>query len=103
VQIEVGGKTEMGSSLGNGPVNALDNALRRALSVFFPEVGNIKLLDFKVRVIDATTTTAAKVRVLIESTDGEDVWTTVGVSFDIIEACLQALQDSYEYKLLKSF
>ena len=103
VQIEVGGKTEMGSSLGNGPVNALDNALRRALSVFYPEVDKLKLLDFKVRVIDATTTTAAKVRVLIESTDGVDVWTTVGVSFDIIEACLQALQDSYEYKLLKSF
>ena len=103
VQIEVGGKTEMGSSLGNGPVNALDNALRRALSTFYPAVKDIKLLDFKVRVIDATTTTAAKVRVLIESTDGEDVWTTVGVSFDIIEASLQALQDSYEYKLLKSF
>lgn len=103
VQIEVGGKTEMGSSLGNGPVNALDNALRRALSVFYPEVGNMKLLDFKVRVIDATTTTAAKVRVLMESTDGVDVWTTVGVSCDIIEACLQALQDSYEYKLLNSF
>ncbi|MBR4256813.1 MAG: citramalate synthase, partial [Clostridia bacterium] len=103
VQIEVGGKTEIGSSLGNGPVNALDNALRRALSLFYPEVDKLKLLDFKVRVIDATTTTAAKVRVLIESTDGVDVWTTVGVSFDIIEACLQALQDSYEYKLLKSF
>lgn len=102
VQIEVGGKTEMGSSLGNGPVNALDNALNRALSVFYPEVKNMKLLDFKVRVIDATTTTAAKVRVLMESTDGNDVWTTVGVSFDIIEACLQALQDSYEYKLLNS-
>jgi len=103
VQIEVGGRTEMGSSLGNGPVNALDNALRRALSVFYPEVNDIKLLDFKVRVIDATTTTAAKVRVLIESTDGEDVWTTVGVSFDVIEASLQALLDCYEYKLLKSF
>ncbi|MBQ7700535.1 MAG: citramalate synthase [Clostridia bacterium] len=102
VQIEVGGKTEMGSSLGNGPVNALDNALNRALSVFYPEVRDMKLLDFKVRVIDATTTTAAKVRVLMESTDGNDVWTTVGVSFDIIEACLQALQDSYEYKLLNS-
>lgn len=100
VQIEVGGKTEMGSSLGNGPVNALDNALRRALSVFYPEVKDMKLLDFKVRVIDANTTTAAKVRVLIESTDGAGVWTTVGVSCDIIEACLQALQDSYEYKLL---
>ena len=103
VQIEVGGKTEMSSSLGNGPVNALDNALRRALSVFYPEVKNMKLLDFKVRVIDATTTTAAKVRVLMESTDGANVWTTVGVSCDIIEACLQALQDSYEYKLLNSF
>lgn len=103
VQIEAGGRTEMGCSLGNGPVNALDNALRRALSTFYPEVENIKLVDFKVRVIDATTTTAAKVRVLMESTDGEENWTTVGVSFDIIEACLQALQDSYEYKLLNIF
>lgn len=103
VQIETDGKTEMACSLGNGPVNALDNALRKALSVFYPEVGNMKLVDFKVRVIDATTTTAAKVRVLMESTDGTENWTTVGVSFDIIEACLQALQDSYEYKLLNIF
>ena len=93
----------MGSSLGNGPVNALDNALRRALSTFYPEVRDLKLVDFKVRVIDATTTTAAKVRVLMESTDGKENWTTVGVSFDIIEACLQALQDSYEYKLMNIF
>ncbi|MBO4868755.1 MAG: citramalate synthase [Clostridia bacterium] len=102
VQIEAAGRTEMASSLGNGPVNALDNALRRALSVFYPEVKSIKLVDFKVRVIEASTTTAAKVRVLMESTDGKENWTTVGVSCDIIEACLQALQDSYEYKLINS-
>ena len=102
VQIEVGGKTEMGTSLGNGPVNALDKALRRALRAFYPVIDEMSLSDFKVRVIDSTTTTAAKVRVLIESTDGKENWTTVGVSFDIIDACLQALTDSFEYKLLKS-
>ena len=102
VQIEVGGKTEMGTSLGNGPVNALDKALRRALRAFYPVIDEMSLSDFKVRVIDSTTTTAAKVRVLIESTDNKEPWTTVGVSFDIIEACLQALTDSFEYKLLKS-
>lgn len=98
--IEVDGKTEMSASLGNGPVNALDLALRRALTVFYPEVGDMHLVDFKVRVIDASTTTAAKVRVLIETTDGTDSWTTVGVSFDIIEACFTALIDSFEYKLM---
>ena len=102
VQIEVGGRTEMATSLGNGPVNALDNALRRALRVFYPVIDEMSLSDFKVRVIDSTTTTAAKVRVLIESTDNRETWTTVGVSCDIIDACLQALTDSFEYKLLKS-
>lgn len=102
VQIQVGDKKETAASLGNGPVNALDCALRRALAVFYPEVADIHLTDFKVRVIDNTTTTAAKVRVLIETTDGDDSWTTVGVSYDIIEACFSALTDSFEYKLLKS-
>lgn len=100
IQIEVDGKTETSASLGNGPVNALDLALRRALTVFYPSVEEMKLVDFKVRVIDASTTTAAKVRVLIETTDGKEVWTTVGVSYDIIEACFTALIDSFEYKLM---
>lgn len=102
IQIKVGDKTEITAALGNGPVNALDSALRRALSVFYPCVGEMTLADFKVRVIDSGTTTAAKVRVLIESTDGVENWTTVGVSYDIIEACFTALTDSFEYKLSKT-
>ena len=102
IQIKVGDKTEVSASLGNGPVNALDTALRRALCVFYPQVSDMKLADFKVRVIDSGTSTAAKVRVLIESTDGVENWTTVGVSHDIIEACFTALVDSFEYKLSNS-
>ena len=85
--------------MGNGPVNALDNALRKALMVFYPEVRTIELTDFKVRVIDQSSTTAARVRVLIDSSDGESVWTTIGVSNDVIEASFIALVDSFEYKL----
>lgn len=102
IQIKVGDKTETSASLGNGPVNALDTALRRALCVFYPQVSEMTLADFKVRVIDSGTTTAAKVRVLIESTDGKENWTTIGVSHDIIEACFTALVDSFEYKLSNS-
>ncbi len=102
IQIKVGDKTEVSASLGNGPVNALDTALRRALCVFYPQVSEMRLADFKVRVIDSGTSTAAKVRVLIESTDGVENWTTVGVSHDIIEACFTALVDSFEYKLSNS-
>ncbi len=99
IQIEVDGKTEMAASLGNGPVNALDAALKRALSVFYPVLSDVTLTDFKVRVIESNSTTAAKVRVLIESTDSHRVWTTVGVSSDIIEASFEALCDAMEYKL----
>ena len=97
--IEVDGKTETAASLGNGPVNALDLALRKALIVFFPEVGKVHLTDYKVRVLTAEQASAAKVRVLIESTDGETTWTTVGVSSDIIQASWLALVDSIEYIL----
>ena len=100
IQVEVGGLTEMAASLGNGPVNALDAALKRALSAFYPVISDVTLTDFKVRVIEANSTTAAKVRVLIESTDSRRVWTTVGVSHDIIEASFEALCDAMEYKLL---
>lgn len=99
VQVEVGGLTETSASLGNGPVNALDMALKRALSAFYPVLSDVKLTDFKVRVLESNSTTAAKVRVLIESTDSHRVWTTVGVSEDIIEASFMALVDSLEYKL----
>ena len=101
IKVKVDGRSEITAAEGDGPVHALDRALRKALEVFYPELSHVHLTDFKVRVIDSNKTTAAKVRVLIESTDGESVWTTVGVSADIIEASWIALVDSIEYKLLK--
>jgi len=86
---------------GDGPVNALDNALRKALREFYPTLAKMHLSDFKVRVLDEKTGTAAKVRVLIQSQDEKGSWGTVGVSENIIEASWQALVDSVEYKLLK--
>lgn len=86
---------------GEGPVNALDRALRKALSRFYPVLNDVRLTDYKVRVLDEKDATAAKVRVLIRSTDGKHSWTTVGVSTNIIEASLMALVDSMEYILLK--
>ncbi len=99
ISIRVGEREEITAAEGFGPVNALDLALRRALTVFYPEVAGMRLTDYKVRVIEGNDSTAAKVRVLIESTDGESRWTTVGVSHDIIEASLTALTDSIEYRL----
>lgn len=99
VKVKVNGQSIIHAAEGDGPVNALDVALRDALKEFYPNISEMKLTDFKVRVIDKGAT-ASKVRVLIESTDGEDIWTTVGVSTDIIEASLIALIDSIEYKLL---
>ena len=80
---------------------SLDNALRKALSRFYPTLSKMRLIDFKVRVLDEKGGTAAKVRVLIESQDDDDSWSTIGVSENIIEASWQALADSVEYKLLK--
>ena len=85
---------------GNGPVNALDNALKQALVQFYPEIKHMTLTDYKVRVLDEKDATAAKVRVLIETTDFENTWSTVGVSANVIEASLQALIDSFRYGLL---
>ena len=101
IKIKVGQQEEITADEGDGPVNALDKALRKALERFYPQVMDMKLTDYKVRVLDSRSATAAKVRVLIESTDSEEVWTTIGVSTDIIEASWQALVDSIEYKLLK--
>lgn len=101
IKLRVNGIFEHTASEGNGPVNALDNALRKALLDFYPSLKNVKLVDYKVRVLDAGAGTSAKVRVLIESTDGVDLWGTVGVSENIIEASWEALVDSIEYKLLK--
>ncbi|MGD8972624.1 MAG: citramalate synthase [Desulfobacterales bacterium] len=99
VKISVGGKQEITAAEGYGPVSALDNALRKALDRFFPDLDTMRLVDFKVRVIDGTRGTAAKVRVLIESRDQDQIWSTIGVSEDIIEASWQALADSFQYKL----
>ncbi len=87
---------------GDGPVNALDRALRKALVEDYPLLQKVHLIDFKVRVLNAQAATAARVRVLIESTDGEDSWTTVGVSEDVVEASYKALVDSIEFYLLKA-
>lgn len=86
---------------GDGPVNALDAALRKALIPHFPKLADLKLVDFKVRVINTEAATAARVRVVIESSDGTDVWGTVGVNENVIEASWEALLDSFEYKLCK--
>ncbi|MBI3615335.1 MAG: citramalate synthase [Candidatus Omnitrophica bacterium] len=101
IKVKVDGKSEHIVAEGDGPVNALDQALRKALLPFYPDVGKMHLVDFKVRVLESRSGTAAKVRVLIQSQDEQDSWWTVGVSQNIIEASWQALVDSIEYKLLK--
>ncbi|MEO8398876.1 MAG: citramalate synthase, partial [Ignavibacteriaceae bacterium] len=101
LKVEVDGEIEHTASDGKGPVNALDNALRKALLRFYPEISLIKLVDYKVRVLDEKDGTCAKVRVMIQSSDGTESWSTVGVSENIIEASFQALSDSLNYKLFK--
>ena len=102
IKVIVGGRPEITAAEGNGPVNAIDSALRKALEVFYPEIGRMRLADYKVRVLDSRSATAAKVRVLIESTDGREYWSTVGVAVDIIQASCTALIDSIVYRLMKS-
>ena len=99
IKIKAGGIEEITAAEGDGPVNALDTALRKALTRFYPELESMRLIDYKVRVLNSNAATAAKVRVLIESADNAHVWRTVGVSTDIIEASWKALLDSVEYKL----
>jgi len=100
IMVKVGGKIEHTAAVGNGPVNALDNAIRKALEKFYPELSRMSLEDYKVRVLPALGRgTGAKVRVLIESGDRHEKWGTVGVSHDILEASWQALVDSVNYKL----
>jgi len=101
IKVRVEGREAHTAANGDGPVNALDSALRAALAGFFPRVKTIRLTDYKVRILDTTTGTAARTRVLIQSSDGKEDWGTVGVSDNIIEASLQALIDSMEYRLLK--
>jgi 2-isopropylmalate synthase len=101
VKVSVNGQSEITAADGNGPVNALDNSLRKALGKFYGELESMKLVDFKVRVLDGRDATGAKVRVLIESRDENDIWSTIGVSEDVIEASWDALADSFQYKLSK--
>jgi 2-isopropylmalate synthase len=101
IKISVAGEEELTAAEGNGPVNALDHALRKALTKFYPQIKEMRLVDFKVRTLEGSEGTAAGVRVLLDSTDGEELWSTIGVSENIIEASWQALVDSIEYKLSK--
>ncbi|MDP8246209.1 MAG: citramalate synthase [Candidatus Hinthialibacter antarcticus] len=100
VRLTVDGDSFFMAGEGDGPVNALDNALRKALLEKYPQLSEVRLTDFKVRIIDTGRSTAAKTRVMIESTDGVSDWITIGVSENIIEASWEALVDSIEYKLL---
>src|SRR6266700_3352875 len=101
VKVLVDGQTEHTIAEGDGPINALDQALRAALVKFYPQLKKIHLTDYKVRILDSTAGTGARTRVLIESTDGKQQWGTVGVHDNIIEASLQALVDSIEYALMR--
>jgi 2-isopropylmalate synthase len=101
VKVQVGDAIEHTIAEGDGPVNALDQALRAALVKFFPQLKKVRLADYKVRILNSTAGTGARTRVLIESTDGKQEWGTVGVHDNIIEASLQALSDSLEYRLMK--
>ncbi len=101
IVVEVDGVTEHMAASGNGPVNAMDQALRKALERFYPSLKEVKLKDYRVRVLSTKRGTDAVVRVLIESGDGESDWSTVGVSENIVEASWKALIDSIDYKILK--
>lgn len=101
IHVNVNGQDASATAQGDGPVNALDKAMRKALTDFYPAINEIKLVDYKVRVLDSSQATAAKVRVIIESTDQQQSWTTIGVSTDIIEASWLALKDAVEVKLMR--
>ena len=100
IKVAVGNEFEITAAEGDGPVNALDSAIRKALLRFYPEINDINLIDYKVRVMDEKRGTEAKVRVLIQSADGQNSWGTVGVSENLIEASWEALVDSIEYGIL---
>jgi 2-isopropylmalate synthase len=102
IKVAVDGQEEHTAAEGDGPVHALDRALRKALGRFYPEIQRVRLVDYKVRVLNADAATAARVRVLIQSTDGARTWGTVGVSENVVEASWQALVDSLEYVLLRA-
>ena len=101
IKVKVKDKIVHTAAEGNGPVNALDQALRKALTQFYPDLTAVTLTDYKVRILEETAATASQVRVLIESSDGQENWRTVGSSTNIIEASWLALADSIEYWLVK--
>ena len=101
VKLSVGGVSQLTAAEGDGPVNALDLALRKALERFYPALRDVSLIDFKVRILENLNGTAAQTRVRIQSHDSTSVWDTVGVSENIIEASWIALADSVEYALFK--
>ena len=100
IKVTVNGKDILEAAEGNGPVSALDAALRKALQNFYPEIAQFQLTDYKVRILDGGAGTSAKTRVLIESSNGQKRWTTVGVSPNILEASYQAVVEGIEYGLL---
>lgn len=102
IKVDVDGRLEHTAANGNGPVEAIDNALRKALIKFYPSIATMRLTDYKVRVLDDSSGTAASVRVLIDQTDGTNHWGTVGVSTNIIEASWMAIVDGIEYLLFKN-
>ncbi len=102
IKVRVGDREEHTAAEGNGPVNAMDNALRKSLEKFYPVLKEVHLTDFKVRVLDASAGTGAAVRVLIEFSDGRGTWTVVGASENVIEASWKAIVDGIEYKLYRS-
>ena len=101
VKVAVNDRVQLMAAEGNGPISAMDLALRQALEVFYPTLKKMHLIDYKVRVMDPKSATAATVRVLITSSDGVNVWTTVGVSADVVEASRIALTESIEYHLIQ--
>jgi 2-isopropylmalate synthase len=102
VKVEVAGETLHTAADGNGPVNALDAALRKALRAFYPAIDDVHLVDYKVRILDGEAATAARTRVIIDSQDGARTWSTMGSDTNIIAASAQALADSLEYAIWKS-
>jgi len=100
VKVRVGDEIMHTAADGNGPVNALDSAVRKALMPIYPALGQVHLTDYKVRILDGAAGTAAQTRVLIDSASGQRTWSTVGSSSNIIEASWQALADALEYALL---
>ena len=102
VKVEVAGEVLHTAADGNGPVNALDGALRKALGAFYPVLDGVHLVDYKVRILDGATATAARTRVIIDSQDGSNTWSTMGSDTNIIAASAQALADSLEYAIWKA-